>query len=311
MRPLYRNTLWQRACRRFINPKKDRFFLRKIDPDLVVISEGDLFEAREWLCLLIKTGIPYLTVTNACTPWLWPRDSEFSGLREAYLGARRLFFVSRENLDFFKMMMGAPSLEAEVVRNPFKVDYDQVAPWNEGASLRWACIATADPDRKGQDLLFRVMSSAKWRARNLQIDLFCHGGRCHQVLLNMKQQFAVDNIHIVTEHQSDISAIWRHRSALILPSRREGLPLVAVEAMLSGRLCIVTDLGWNTEVIRDNETGFVASAPTVLALDEAMERAWARRDDWQRMGKIAGEAIRKIIPRHPEDIFADKLLSFI
>ncbi len=46
-----------------------------------------------------------------------------------------------------------------------------------------------------------------------------------------------------------------------------------VEAILSGRVPIVTNVGGNAEVIDDDVTGFVANAATEDEIDEAMERA--------------------------------------
>ena len=78
-------------------------------------------------------------------------------------------------------------------------------------------------------------------------------------------------------HQNNIEEIWRKHHALVLPSRFEGMPLVVVEAMLCGRPCIATDVGGNRELVRDGINGFLAKAPTVELLDEAMNRAWDNR----------------------------------
>ena len=68
-------------------------------------------------------------------------------------------------------------------------------------------------------------------------------------------------------------------------------------------------MGGNTEVIEDGITGFVAGAPTVALLDEAMERAWSRRVEWREMGTRARKAIKKMMPRDPVGDFCDQLLA--
>ena len=65
------------------------------------------------------------------------------------------------------------------------------------------------------------------------------------------------------------------------------MPLSVVEAMLCGRPCIVTDVAGNRELIRDNVNGFLAKAPTVELLDEAMNRAWENRHRLREMGEAA------------------------
>jgi hypothetical protein len=83
---------------------------------------------------------------------------------------------------------------------------------------------------------------------------------------------------------------------------------VLVEAMLSGRIAIVTNVAGNAEVTDDNETAFVAGAPTEEAFDEAMERAWLRRAEWQEIGARAAARIRTLVPEDPAADFADALL---
>jgi glycosyltransferase involved in cell wall biosynthesis len=83
---------------------------------------------------------------------------------------------------------------------------------------------------------------------------------------------------------------------------------VIVEAMLSGRIPIVTDVAGNAEVVEDGVSGFLAATPTIAAFDEALERAWQRRGEWQAMGKVAAERIRTLVPKDPPRTFADVLI---
>ena len=100
----------------------------------------------------------------------------------------------------------------------------------------------------------------------------------------------------------DVRQVWEQHHGLLLPSRYEGAPLVVIEAMLCNRFAISTDIGRNRELIDDNYSGFIADAPTVALLDDAMERAWQQRDQWQEIGKLAGQHIRE---RYPEDPIAE------
>jgi hypothetical protein len=51
------------------------------------------------------------------------------------------------------------------------------------------------------------------------------------------------------------------------------------------------------------------AAPTVAALDEALERAWQGREKLEQMGRAAGQGIRKLVPRDPVGVFADRLVE--
>src|SRR5712671_811230 len=106
-----------------------------------------------------------------------------------------------------------------------------------------------------------------------------------------------------------VEDIWASNHVLIMPSRFEGLPLAIVEAMLCGRPVIATDVAGHSEVIEDGVTGFLADAPTVPSMAEALERFWSRRADAQMIGETADSRIRQIFPLDPVRVFSDKLTS--
>jgi glycosyltransferase involved in cell wall biosynthesis len=107
----------------------------------------------------------------------------------------------------------------------------------------------------------------------------------------------------------DIEDVWRTHHALVLPSRAEGLPLALLEAMACGRVPIVTDVGGNAEVVEDAVSGFIASSPTVDAFDAALERAWARRDEWEGIGAAAARRVAEKVLRAGHPTLTDIVLE--
>lgn len=86
---------------------------------------------------------------------------------------------------------------------------------------------------------------------------------------------------------------------------------MVVEAMLSNRICIATDIGRNRELLEDGQTGFIAESATPELLDRAMERAWAVRDQWKPLGELAGQHLRAYYTLDPIGDFANNLRSLI
>ncbi len=59
-------------------------------------------------------------------------------------------------------------------------------------------------------------------------------------------------------HQSDMDAVWRNISVLVISSHYEGLPMAALEAMARGIVVISLDVGRLPDLIQDGQNGFLA-----------------------------------------------------
>jgi glycosyltransferase involved in cell wall biosynthesis len=124
----------------------------------------------------------------------------------------------------------------------------------------------------------------------------------------VRRLYLSDRVNFVG-HVSSVEEIWASNHVLVMPSRFEGLPLAMIEAMLCGRPVIATDVAGHSEVIEDGVTGFLADAPTVGSMVNALERFWARRDDVRSIGAAAARKIRQLFPSDPVRIFAEKIKS--
>jgi glycosyltransferase involved in cell wall biosynthesis len=285
---------------------RNKAWLRSERPDLVVISQGWPWEGLEWAVACGDAGVPYCLIVHANSERWWPPDSALDSIAKGYGAAKRVFFVSHENKRLAEMQCGARLPHAEVVINPSMVDAEVAVPWPiEDGITRIACVGRVDPQAKGQDLLLQVMAMPKWRERPLQVKIY-GGGPCMRSVEALRKLLDLENVGFAG-HVADVGAIWAENHALVLPSRYEGLPLVIVEAMLCGRPVITTDIAGNAQYIKDGENGFVAAAPAVSLLDEAMERAWSRRSEWREIGACAREDLRAVLPKDPIGVFAARL----
>ncbi len=277
-------------------------------PDLVVISQGGNHDGHFLADVCRRMRLPYVLICQKAGDFYWPGDGRLKHLRAVYSSALACYFVARHNLRLTEEQLGFPLPHASVVRNPFLVPWERRNDWPDDRNgLRLACIGRLYPLEKGQDLLLRVLARDHWKKRPLSVTFYGEGNH-RQGLEQMARHLGLTSVSFAG-FVRDVGAIWNDHHGLVLPSRCEGLPLVLVEAMLSGRVPIVTDAGGSGEVVDDNDTGFLAAAPTEDSLDDAMERAWKRRDEWRDIGEEAADRIRTLVPSEPARVLAATLLE--
>ena len=211
--------LSQKQHSRFSGPfgSYEKRWLKARKPKLVVVSEGETFEGRLWMNACRELGIRFVTLSHASSSWSWPFDGSNESLRQNYLAAEHCFFVCRENLELLEMKIASKLACASVVRNPFRVPYQSTLKWpDSGGKLRLACVATSEPHRKGQDLLFRVLAKPKWQERSLEVTLYCGGGDREALLRQMAHALKLKNVEFVG-WVDEVASIWRDNHGLLLP----------------------------------------------------------------------------------------------
>jgi glycosyltransferase involved in cell wall biosynthesis len=277
-------------------------------PDLVVVCQGGNHDGWLFASVCLRLGLPYVLINQKASDLYWPRDQWRKRVQAAFDGALHSFFVSQHNLRLTQEQLGAQLHRASVVRNPFEVAWDKPQAWPSiDHGFNFACVGRLYPMEKGQDILIRVLARAKWRDRPVSLT-FVGSGEQRTALEEMVRFYGLSNISFAG-FSRDVPSVWSSHHALLLASRAEGLPLVIVEAMLSGRVPIVTNVAGNRELIEDDVTGFVAAAASEDAVDEAMERAWQARFDWQMIGVRAAAQARSAVPADPARILANLLIE--
>jgi glycosyltransferase involved in cell wall biosynthesis len=278
-------------------------------PDFVLISVGLHTDELPLAATCRALGIRYGILVQAADPNQWIELRNLTQFRDAYARAERLFFVSEQNREILESNLALDLSHAEIVDNPFNVRADAQPPW-PGTPAPWklACVGRLHFQSKGQDILLRLLCSPKWRGRPLQIVFWGEDGGS---LRQAQQWIDLHDLHqqaTFAGFAKDIERLWSQHQGLILPSRYEGNPLAMIEAMLCHRMPIVTNVGRVAQLIDDNRNGFVAPAATAELVDDALERAWQRRNEWQAIGALAAETIRGRHSMQPAEDFADRLL---
>ena len=310
--------LRKRAWRALVSPEKaittlevERLIAER-SPEFVVISDGSPFPPVDLLEMCATKSLPFVIIVQCNQYFWWPADDLAERYRVALAAALRCYFVSDANRRIAEKQIGCELSNAELIRNPFNVDYDASPPWlpfGRNGELRFACVGRLDPPGKGQDILFEVLAGPAWAAREWRLHLY-GAGENRNGLERWAQRLGLTDRIVFEGHVADIEKVWALNHVLVMPSRIEGLPLAVIEAMLCGRPVVATDVA-GAEVVEDGVTGFLAEAPTVGCVGEALERFWARRGEAEAIGALAAKKIRDLVPPDPARVFADKIKELV
>jgi glycosyltransferase involved in cell wall biosynthesis len=107
-------------------------------------------------------------------------------------------------------------------------------------------------------------------------------------------------------YQRDVSPYYALFDALVLPSANEGTPVVAIEALASGRPVVATRVGGVPDVVTDEEDGYLVGVGDVEAIAAALERL-ARDPELRRAFGSRGRT--GVVPRYRVERLIDDVDS--
>lgn len=281
-------------------------------PNLAIVSIGDQDEGIEYYPDLTRAGIPYVIVNQLTKERrVWPiREKKKPAVREGYLGAHTVFFTCRNNQAVMEDRLDCALPNADIHFNPYHIDRDRPIPYPPlDQGLQVAIPSKLLFIHKGQDLLVELGKTGRWTDRDITFN-FYGAGPDRETLEHEIEEHGLTNFHI-KGRVDDISDIWRDNHALLMPSRMEGLPIMIVSAMLSGRMCVATDVGGHAEVITEGMSGYIIPDHTVEDLERVLETAWSRRNEWQEMGQHARQDILNFLPEDPVADFVQRLAAIL
>ena len=105
-------------------------------------------------------------------------------------------------------------------------------------------------------------------------------------------------------HRNDIEQVFAQSSIVVLPSYREGLPKVLIEAAACGRAVVTTDVSGCRDAVEPGVTGLLVPPRDAVALADAIQRLLLDAGLRERMG-LAGRrlaerefSIEKVVAAH-------------
>ena len=279
-------------------------------PDLMVVSTGCQDEGVDWYEQCKEYAIPYAIINQLTKEeHLWPIDIHKNArVKDGYSSAEKVFFTCQNNHKIMESRLKSKISNYDIHFNSFHMDRNISLPFPDlETGIRIAVPARLLTIHKGQDVIIKLLSRKKWKDREVQVNFYGDGPDKEQ-LISLAKEFNVSNVCFI-DRVNDVSKIWEENHIILLASKMEGLPIVLVGAMMCARMPVVTDVGGHAELVDDNINGFVAHGTSVDALDDAMERAYERKDEIEKLGKLARDKVLDYMPLDPVQEFSDKIIQ--
>lgn len=285
--------------------------LSKYHPDVIIISQGTIFECMypKFIKLSEKTKAKIFVITQANSEYDTLPSNCFETGRKLFNKSEHLFFVSKRNLLVAERQLALKLNNASVISNPANLNSYNVSELKVTSKLNMAFVGRLNSTVKGLGVLFEILSSDHWKNREWSLNLYGKG-EDEEYLKKLSTFYNLNDKIVFRGFINDVNAIWSANHVLLMPSTLEGTPLSLIEAMLCGRTAVVSDVGGNTELITEGVSGFVAEAPSVFSFGNAMERLWDSKDKINEISLNARNKIVSIMDLNPEQTIIKKIENF-
>jgi L-malate glycosyltransferase len=165
-------------------------------------------------------------------------------------------------------------------------------PWQVGA-VNVAIVGRLVPLKRVDDLLFAIARLRRQEPTlDIRLAIFGEGGEATALAARIERLNLGDRACLAGFEQLPMELVAT-ADILVQCSEREGLPRVALEAMLLGKPVIASAVTGSREVVVHGETGLLYPCGDVAALADALARLAADADLRQRLGEAGARRVRE------------------
>ena len=307
---LYKKILRKTAS--IINTKKSNpyFDIATFNPDFILISQGGTFDfcqQHKLQEIILKNCPTFVLLCHNLSAHEFPSESTRQSAISWFPRAKFIGFVSEYTRALAQQKIAHNLPNSRIVKNPVNLVNRNIVEFPDRSNrVKMACVSELTADRKGQDILFQVLSGRKWQELDWELNIF-GTGKDESYFVDLARYYNISEKVRMRGFTRDIRQVWGENEILIMPSRVESAPLALVEAMICGRPAVATPVGGIPEWIEDGETGYLAASASFGALDEALHRAWQDKKRWREIGRKAHDFAIKKVPNNPGSHVLDAL----
>ena len=269
---------------------------RKERPDIV---NTHLWTADLWGRLAaILTGVPYIIVTEQNVD-VWKRWYHKMIDKFLFIWTDRVICVSEMVQAFYRDHLHVPQNKLQIIPNAIDLsDFDQspssllargTRDCHPGKFL-FVCVARLVKQKAHEILLYSTNILVGQGFEDFHV-LIVGDGELRAHLEKLKDSLSLSEWVSFLGIRTDIQSILSSCDAFILSSNYEGLPLSILEAMAAQIPVIATDVGGNSQVVRNDLNGYLVPPKNPGAFALAMSRLLQDKSK----ARLMGQAGRKIV----------------
>lgn len=273
--------------------------IKVIKNNKIDIVHTHLWGANFWGRIAAKlAGVKGIIVTEHNTD-VWKSRLYFMFDKLLSRWTDRIIVVSNSVKDFY-VSKGIDEKKIEVIYNG--VEIEKLQGCKETRTLIKKEFGIKDDEKvlaiigrlvpqKGHKYLFEALSQLNG---SYKIKLLVVGaGPIEKDLRSTVCGLQLQGKVIFTGLREDVKDILSITNVLVMPSTREGLPMVALEAMAQGVPVIATKVGGVPDLVSDNETGILVESNNHFALKEALSKIIEDEGLTQRLGENAKKSVQE------------------
>jgi glycosyltransferase involved in cell wall biosynthesis len=278
-------------------------------PRHIFVNQGGMWcalQRPDLSGLLARRANDYTLIChlNVESPAMDTRSVEAAGA--LFVRARRVFVNSDYMLDLAKIQLASDIPNARHYHLPHRFDFAAPIPWPRSAEARLAFVGRLDTHHKGLDLALCALKELMKEGARFRFTLYGEGPD-REYLGQLVRHFGLEDQVVFAGYATRIQDIWEENEILFMPSRHEGCAVAMTEAIGFGRPVVATAVGGAPEWVEDSVTGFLAAAPTVALVAEALRRAISQRNSWRQLGEAAHRKFKATMPPRPAKVFLEAL----
>lgn len=182
-----------------------------------------------------------------------------------------------------KLGVNQKTIEVPNGINTDNVLNESLLQWNANKIPKLFYFGRIDSHHKGLDILLDAFALVS-QSFDIQLAIQGYGNRERKKLEKQANKLGLKNVYFIKpEYDKSAPLVIADSDIFVLPSRFEGFGIAALEAMLAGRVLLISKEAGIAPYVEKADCGVLVS-PEVSGIESGLLELLKRRSEWKEMG---------------------------